>query len=65
MQEAQVEISEDGAGLPELEKIQDYLNHIQITVYSYNNKGRVVYLYGQTQNPKLKINLFVKNYILL
>ena len=40
MEQAQVTIPEEGAGIPELQKFQQYLREFKIVVYSYGSKGR-------------------------
>lgn len=58
---ARVEIPEEGAGVPELQKFQDHLKKYEITVYNYNTKGRVVYFSGGNENAQYKINLLYHN----
>ena len=55
MTKARVQISETGAGIPELDKFQNHLKKYKITVYNYNTKGRKVYFEGP--NAQYKINL--------
>lgn len=57
MAKSRVEIGEDGAGLPELEKFQSYMTNYKITVYNYDGKGREVYFRGEPSHAQYKINL--------
>ena len=54
---ARVVIPEEGAGIPELQRLQDCLRDYNIVVYNYNTRGREVYFDGGRQNSKFKLNL--------
>ncbi|KAK5638665.1 hypothetical protein RI129_012960 [Pyrocoelia pectoralis] len=57
MQEAEVEIDANGAGIPELKKFQSYFgNSFKIVVYNYGSKGRELMFEGDSE-AELKINL--------
>ncbi|XP_031338670.1 uncharacterized protein LOC116167447, partial [Photinus pyralis] len=60
MQEADIEIGRNGAGLPELEKFQSHLNNFKIVVYNYGSKGRDLIFEGDSE-ATLKINLLYYN----
>jgi hypothetical protein len=65
MAKACVDIPEEGAGIPELEKFQAYLKKYKITVYNYDTKGRDVYFCGGNEDAKLRINLLSTTDILM
>lgn len=50
-----IEIPEEGSGICELQKFQNYLKDYKITVYQYGFKGRNVIFEGKTEG--LPINL--------
>jgi len=58
---ARVEMPEEGAGIPELEKFQSHLKKYKITVYKYGTKGRDVYFSGGLEDAKFNINLLFHN----
>lgn len=61
MAKARVQIPEEGAGIPELQKFQDHLKKYNVIVYNYDSKGRDVYFDGMNTDAILKINLLFCN----
>ena len=58
-----ISISEDGAGIPELQQFQDYLKDYKIVVYSYGTKGRDVIFEGDNDcNRRLNLLHHDKHY---
>lgn len=55
MKDADVTISESGAGIPELERFQLHLQHYKIVVYAYGGKGRNVIFAGVNEGPTLNL----------
>lgn len=52
-----IAIPSDGAGIEELQLFQKYLNNHKITVYKYGSKGREVLFEGSIEEGTSKINL--------
>lgn len=57
MSKARVQIPEEGAGIPELERFQAHLKKYNIVVYNYNSKGRDVYYSGDNKEAQFNLNL--------
>lgn len=56
LKEADLTIPQEGAGIPELKILQNYLHEYKIVVYQYATKGKDVIFEGDNDVPK-KINL--------
>ncbi|XP_030761194.1 uncharacterized protein LOC115886248 [Sitophilus oryzae] len=54
-EEANVVIPNEGAGIPELGKFQQYLVDYQIVVYQYGSKGRDLVFKGEEKTKKLHL----------
>lgn len=50
-----IEISEAGAGIPELQKFQQHLTNYKVVVYRYKGKGRDVIFSGPGEGKKLNL----------
>lgn len=61
MADAGVTISDEGAGVRELQQFQNFLPRHKIIVYNYGEKGRDVYFEGDVRRPQYKINLLFHN----
>ena len=60
LKKANVTISTEGGGIPELQKFQNYLKDHRIVVYSFGSKGREVIFEGFSESNKI-LNLIHHN----